>query len=544
MVDLGIIFSSSNEFRELHNQFSNEEINEINYNESQVHQDEETGVSYYPFTWRQTITYECIATFVGDEEPAKTTLATERLIKRYQPEVIIMVGTAECINEDISLGDVIVVQTANNYLSGVKVVESDNQTFNFQPSGDPYRCSDNLVRAVEGLEFSKFYSEWHSAIIEKRQQIPLLTELEKNPFLQQTPKYKKGAIASGQIEACAEPFINWLKQNNRNYLAIEKASAGLLTAISSCGFPGKTLILKGISHFGDSRREQLEEKYNECLHSYAINNVITFLWKLLAAEILPSRSRNQSEKDNIRAGLIQGRQTRETQSSKRILDKQSVIQYDLRKLMDNLYHNITRQKICVFAIAGGCDSEVSINYFIERINEEFQAATGKSLSKIISITIFPQDGEEFPNQTIEQKISKEYNSNNLSLFFEDCKKHNLVLRISIPYPNSSLNTIITTNLTSLANDFPSDCHLVIIVHNYDLNIDNQANSIILKVQESFDNQLQDLQEYFNNVLSECQIDRGTIDTFIKNISNCYGYIWQTYKVLDDIIKQLYGNVYE
>ncbi|PSF34942.1 hypothetical protein C7H19_18220 [Aphanothece hegewaldii CCALA 016] len=285
--DIGIIVALREEFRELFSQLPS----------PQAIKDEETGVTDYLFKWEKTVIYHCAATFVGDMGLEKAALATERFIKRRQPKTVVMLGIAGGMSRDVKLGDVVVVTTANNYLDRGKAVTGGEETFTFEMGGDTYRCSDDLARAVQDMEFahSQLYREWQEEA-RKRKEAQLPSELPQKEWLRDKPEFVHGAIASGSVVGATQPFIDWLKKNNRNYLAIEMEGAGMLSAVYSHADPKKTLILRGISDFADERKQELDQIRKGGIRRYAMNNAITLMWKLLEAQILPKNEMPNSEK--------------------------------------------------------------------------------------------------------------------------------------------------------------------------------------------------------------------------------------------------------
>jgi nucleoside phosphorylase len=275
-IDVGIIVALREEFKELFKQLPS----------PQALKDEETGITDYLFNWGKASAYQCAATFVGDMGPEKAALATERFIKRRQPKTVVMLGIAGGMNKDVKLGDVVVVTTANNYLYRGKAV-ANGESFTFEVGGDTYRCSDNVVREVQDLEFahSQLYQEWQEEA-QKRKEADLNPEQLQEQWIRKNPQYVTGAIASSSVVGAAQSFTEWLKQSNRNYLAIEMEGAGMLSAVYSHADPKKTLILRGISDFADERKQELDRIGTGGIRRYAMNNAISLLWKLIEAGIL------------------------------------------------------------------------------------------------------------------------------------------------------------------------------------------------------------------------------------------------------------------
>jgi nucleoside phosphorylase len=275
-VDIGIIIALKEEFREFFKQLRNPES----------FKDHETGVTDYLFFPEKAQNCKCAATFVGDMGPEKAALATERFIKRRQPKTVVMLGIAGGMSKDVKLGDVVVVTTANNYLHRGKVVP-DGESFTFEMGGDPYRCSDDLVRAVQDLEFAhaQLFQDWQQEAKSRKEQDSLSQQLTEN-LVGEKPQFVEGAIVSSLVVGASEKFVNWLKQGNRNYLAIEMEGVGMLSAVYSGADPKKTLILRGISDFADERKQELDQVGKGDIRRYAMNNAISLLWKLIEAGVL------------------------------------------------------------------------------------------------------------------------------------------------------------------------------------------------------------------------------------------------------------------
>ena len=297
-IDIGIVIALREEFRELHSQLPS----------PQAIKDPKTGVTDYLFQWGSPVAYQCAATFIGDMGLEKAALATERFSQRRQPATIVMLGIAGGIDNDVKLGDVVVATTVNNYLTRGKAVSAGGDGFTFEPGGDSYRCSDHLVRAVLDLEFahSQLYQQWQETSQQQLAQAiapEQLRELLQQGYLREKAEFIAGAIASGSVVGAAQEFIAWLKKINRNYLALEMEGGGMLGAVYSQADPQKTLILRGISEFGDERTQELDKIGKGGIRRYAMNNAIALLWTLLEAKILPQKESQQLSETSDRLSI-------------------------------------------------------------------------------------------------------------------------------------------------------------------------------------------------------------------------------------------------
>jgi nucleoside phosphorylase len=71
-------------------------------------------------------TYRCVATFIGGMGPVKAALSTDRLVRSYSPLVVVNIGIAVSMDNDLLLGDVIVAEQADDYLYQSKAVSASN----------------------------------------------------------------------------------------------------------------------------------------------------------------------------------------------------------------------------------------------------------------------------------------------------------------------------------------------------------------------------------------------------------------------------------
>ncbi|MCP4548018.1 MAG: AAA family ATPase [bacterium] len=282
-IDVGIIVALREEFRELHRQLPSPALKK----------DGDTGAYDYIFEWAIAggRPYGCAATFVGSMGPKDAALATDRFINRRDPTTIVMLGIAAGIDADVQLGDVVVANHVNQYLDQAKVVPGLDSTFELEAGGAPYRCSDDLVRAAQELEFAHAdqHRQWQEDGERELQESVGRGNLEKllrKSWLREQPQFISGPIASGPVVGAAQQFTDWLEKINRKFLALEMESGGMLAAIASRSDPARSLILRGISDFGDKRKQKLDRIGKGAIRRYAMNNAIRLLWKLIEAEVL------------------------------------------------------------------------------------------------------------------------------------------------------------------------------------------------------------------------------------------------------------------
>src|SRR5205085_9510390 len=78
-------------------------------------------------------------------------------------------------------------------------------------------------------------------------------------LVREAPSMTDAHLASGPVVGAAQQFTEWLRRKrDRNLKALEMESAGLMAAAVRRVEPARTLIIRGISDYGDKRKEQLD----------------------------------------------------------------------------------------------------------------------------------------------------------------------------------------------------------------------------------------------------------------------------------------------
>jgi nucleoside phosphorylase len=257
--------------------------------------DEDSG-SYDYFFDRpcpRTRPYRCVASLVGEMGQSKAGLLTQRQIARWEPRTVVVIGIAGGISGDVVVGDVVVGTQIDAYLENSKAVPgTDGREFTFELAGEVYCASGDLIRAALHLRFAHrtLFRNWCAdgnaeldALIPEAER----TALVKRRALRKEPNYFEGAVASGPTVGAARQFVDWVRTRNRKFLALEMESAGVLAAVYEKADPARSLVLRGISDYGDERKAQLDGVRGGGLRRYAMRNAIRLLWRLLEAGELP-----------------------------------------------------------------------------------------------------------------------------------------------------------------------------------------------------------------------------------------------------------------
>lgn len=235
--------------------------------------------------------YQCVVTFAGQAGETRAALVTQPLLLRWKPSYVVVLGIAGSLDEDdATLCDVIVATSVQSVLENSKAVPVSSSTpnmdsdedqsstqFELDPSGETYRTSDSIVRAIQNLPYSAkpAFVEWRNRANERLKElvpadaIQSLTEIRR---LREKQGIVTGHIATGPTVGAAEAFKRWLKKRDRKFLALEMESGGVLAAVAIQSRQEKTAILRGISDFSDTKKKKTDRLAGGSVRTVAMAN--------------------------------------------------------------------------------------------------------------------------------------------------------------------------------------------------------------------------------------------------------------------------------
>jgi nucleoside phosphorylase len=282
-VDIGIVIALEEEFRELAPQIDikpeyNADIREYFYRFER----NRANATRAP--------YQCVVTFMNRMGPTDAGIVGERLIAQYNPTTIVNIGIAGSMDQNVLVGDVVVADQIDGYLESSKATETGNtQGWEFQLSGDTYKSDPEYVTHATHLKYAhaepfrrwehlsrQRLSEWLDATSVK--------DLKDQHLIGAVSGLHTGHIASGPIVGATHTFVQWLKERDRKFLALEMESVGVLNAAHKRGV--RSLIIRGVSDYSDARKAMLDELGKGALRRYAMNNAIGLLWVLMDSGLI------------------------------------------------------------------------------------------------------------------------------------------------------------------------------------------------------------------------------------------------------------------
>jgi len=202
----------------------------------------------------QGVIYNIVVIMTEDQGTVEAALATSRLIYKWDPKYIIMVGIAGGIPKDgLEFGDVVAAR---------EIWEYDYSKIT--PEGEQRRPHAHRVDALL-LDRVNALSNWGRNINE----VPL-----PKGYKRKKAKLFIGIIASGNKIVASEEYRKSLNSLHPKILAVEMETEGVASAAFQIPNPKGTLVIKGIADFSD-------ENKNDEWHEYAANSAAIFLLDFL-----------------------------------------------------------------------------------------------------------------------------------------------------------------------------------------------------------------------------------------------------------------------
>jgi nucleoside phosphorylase len=285
-IELGIVIALAEELRV---------FQKLLTTRATVEREPRTGQYDYVFEHPATGA-RCVFTLLGEMGPESAILGTERLITRWAPRTLVMLGIAAGIHPDVKVGDVVVASQIDSYLDSARAQPGSHPgSFEFSLGGSVYRGDHEFITHVRNLEFAQpdAFARWNRACQESLAELlseEARAELTRRRLIRPVPELLDVHLASGPVVGAAQEFSQWLrKSRDRNHKALDMESGGLMAAAFKRVEAGHTLVIRGISDYGDERKRDLDALGEGALRRYAMHNATALLWTLLEARMFPSR---------------------------------------------------------------------------------------------------------------------------------------------------------------------------------------------------------------------------------------------------------------
>ena len=202
-----------------------------------------------------------------------TASLTTKMIYHFKPKYFMMGGICAGLKEkEVNYGDIIIAEQSWDYGSGkikeVKDSDNNNSQILFEPDPRPIQLDASLKAKVNSLlrNSSILYLIYEGCKYAKPKDIRLKAEI--------------GPVASGSYVISSKSKLDEIKAGQRKLLGVEMESYGLYYACqNSKDAPVKAIMIKSVSDYGDSTK-------NDTYHDYSSYTSIYFIYHLILEELI------------------------------------------------------------------------------------------------------------------------------------------------------------------------------------------------------------------------------------------------------------------
>jgi nucleoside phosphorylase len=204
--------------------------------------------------------YSVVAGVQDQMGPLDASNLTTRMIDRWDPAYILLVGIAGSFAKDVNLGDVLVSQQVFYYDLG-KATPSGIQ---YRPQG--YPASVALTRQLEALRLDpEALAKWHGAASKSAAALAraagsrAVGRRARKTLLAHDPQVHFGTIASGSLVIVSPRKRKELLQLHGRILGTEMEGAGMMhAAYYHREIPTSAIVVKGVSDPANTSKDQLD----------------------------------------------------------------------------------------------------------------------------------------------------------------------------------------------------------------------------------------------------------------------------------------------
>lgn len=253
----------------------------------------------------------CVATFAGDMGPEVAMSVTAQLLA-LQPSLVVNVGIAGGLHDDVCIGDVVVPKLVQAYDQGGKMTDEAGQP-RWGRRGQAYTPTERLVTLAEhaSMHLVDAFSAWQKrgrksfAEIRKKNPDAMVIAADAKDVWRDRPTVhaKTLQLASGHFVVASKLFAGWLREGNEEIKAVEMEAAGMLKEVSKWPSAPLTLVVRGISDHVDFPKDKSEAIEKGALRRLAMENAWRFFLLLLEhGGLLPAERGPGEAKASKKAG--------------------------------------------------------------------------------------------------------------------------------------------------------------------------------------------------------------------------------------------------
>lgn len=281
-VDLGIVIALKEEFRVFRQLLGGDAMT--------THRDPDLGDYVYK---TELHGHRCVIALMGEMGGEAAVLRTDRLVERWHPRLLVNLGIAGSIHDDLCVGDAVVASQIDSYMEAgrAEAAEGTAEGFRFVHGGTVFHADFKLVELLRQFEFAHVpaFNRWRercAANLTETLDGAVLPGLLASGIVRPAPELHDCHLASGPAVSAAADFAKWIRGRDRNLKAIEMESGGVARAGSQRANPIPVLALRGISDGASHDKAAQDGVGKGALRRYAMHNILVLFAILLEERAL------------------------------------------------------------------------------------------------------------------------------------------------------------------------------------------------------------------------------------------------------------------
>jgi formylglycine-generating enzyme required for sulfatase activity/nucleoside phosphorylase/tRNA A-37 threonylcarbamoyl transferase component Bud32 len=255
--------------------------------------------------------YRCVATVMDAMGPTPASQSAQRLLAR-KPAVIVNIGIAGGLADDLCIGDVIVPREVAGYDETGKAKGPMGEGPWQERRGKNYHPTSALVDEVLHLPFAHAAAHAHwredaNADIESllpADQRLLITALLGSGIVRATPQISTKHLGSGSFVIASKAFAEWIREANADIHAAEMEAAGMLLANEYRRQPAQSLVIRGISDHVNVPKSEVDAIGRGALRGLAMRNAWRLLCTLMELCVLPRSQGGTQQVAELREPVV------------------------------------------------------------------------------------------------------------------------------------------------------------------------------------------------------------------------------------------------
>jgi len=216
-------------------------------------------------------------------------------LSKHSARNVVALGIAGSIGDDLQLGDVFIPHCVNEYMANAAGVGSDALTF--IPSGNRLPTDPRLLNRTQffHLKHAQLHQRWRQRAVRSWKS---LVNTSMHRKLKAARINLRGfskvisvddrILGSGPAVSKGLAFAQWLRQTTRKTEAVEMESAGVLDAACVRSPAPLAYVIRGISDYGDDRKNVIETATKGAFRKLAIYAATSYLVTEMRAGLFSS----------------------------------------------------------------------------------------------------------------------------------------------------------------------------------------------------------------------------------------------------------------